>query len=51
MVPPQYLEKLESVVTWDEWDPDRDRFTLDWKEYSARMTRSDPFANESSGDS
>ena len=51
MVPLQYLEKLESVVTWDEWDPDRDRFTLDWKEYSAGMTRSDPFANESSGDS
>ena len=49
MVPPQYLEQLESVVTWDEWDPDRDRFTLDWKEYSAGMTRSDPFANESSG--
>ena len=46
MVPPQYLEELESVVTWDEWDPDRDRFTLDWKEYSEGMTRSDPFANE-----
>jgi hypothetical protein len=51
MVPPQYLEKLESVVTWDEWDPDRDRFSLDWKEYSAGMTRSDPFANEGPGDS
>ena len=51
MVPSQYLEELESVVTWDEWDPDRDRFSLDWKEYSAGMTRSDPFANEGPGDS
>jgi hypothetical protein len=49
MVPPQYLEELESVVTWDEWDPDRDRFTLDWKEYTSGMTRSDPFANEGPG--
>ena len=22
IVPPQYLDDLESVVTWDEWDPD-----------------------------
>ena len=46
IVPPQYLDRLESVVTWDEWDPDRDRFTMDWKEYSEAMTRSDPFSNE-----
>ena len=26
IVPPQYLDELEGVVTWDEWDPDRDRF-------------------------
>ena len=32
MVPPQYLEEIEGVVTWDEWGPDRDRCTLDWKE-------------------
>ena len=46
IVPPQYLDVLESVVTWDEWDPDRDRFTMDWKEYTEAMTRSDPFSNE-----
>ena len=51
IVPPQYLDDLESVVTWDEWDPDRDRFTLDWKEYATAMTRSDPFSNEGTGES
>ena len=51
IVPPQYLDDLESVVTWDEWDPDRDRFTLDWKEYAAAMTRPDPFSNEGTGES
>ena len=51
IVPPQYLNDLESVVTWDEWDPDRDRFTLDWKEYAAAMTRPDPFSNEGTGES
>ena len=51
IVPPQYLDDLESVVTWDEWDPDRDRFTLDWKEYAAAMTRSDPFSNEGTEES
>ena len=51
IVPPQYREDLESVVTWDEWDPDRDRFTLDWKEYAAAMTRPDPFSNEGTGES
>ena len=51
IVPPQYLDDLESVVTWDEWDPDRDRSTLDWKEYAAAMTRSDPFSNEGTEES
>ena len=48
IVPDKYREALEEVVTWDEWDPDRDRFSLDWKEYTEAMTRSDPFANEGS---
>ena len=51
IVPEMYREALEEVVTWDEWDPDRDRFTLDWKEYASAMTRSDPFSNEGVGDS
>ena len=46
IVPPKYLDDLENVVTWDEWDPNRDRFSIDWKEYSEAMTRSDPFSNE-----
>lgn len=46
IVPEIYQEKLEKVVTWDEWDPDQDRFNLDWNEYSAAMTRKDPFSNE-----
>ena len=50
VVPPQYLGRLEQVVTWDEWDPDRDRFTLDWRDYTAAMTKSDPFSNEGSVD-
>ena len=46
IVPPKYLDKLEEVVTWDEWDPNQDSFSLDWKEYSAKTTKSDPFKNE-----
>ena len=26
---PEDLEALEEVITWDEWDPDRDRFSMD----------------------
>jgi L-asparaginase II len=51
IVPEIYREALEEVVTWDEWDPDRDRFTMDWKEYTSAMTRSDPFSNAGVGDS
>ena len=29
IVPPNYLEKLESISTWDEWDPDHDRWYFD----------------------
>jgi len=46
IVPERYQEDLEKVVTWDEWDPDQDKFNLDWNEYSAAMTRKDPFSNE-----
>ena len=46
IVHPKYLENLEEVVTWDEWDPNQDSFSLDWKEYTANATRIDPFGNE-----
>ncbi len=26
IVPPQYLQALEKIPTWDEWDPDQDRW-------------------------
>ena len=35
VVPPDLLKNLESVVTWDEWDPDSDRWYYDWRQYSA----------------
>ena len=29
IVPDSYHEKLQSIDTWDEWDPDQDRWTYD----------------------
>jgi len=46
VVPEGYLSDLEQVVTWDEWDPNRDSFSVDWKEHTRAMAGSDPFANE-----
>lgn len=31
VVPPDRLEVLETIPTWDEWDPDGDRWYYDWK--------------------
>jgi L-asparaginase II len=31
VVPPDRVAALEEVPTWDEWDPDRDRWLWDWK--------------------
>ena len=44
IVPEQYLQKLETVVTWDEWDPDRDRFQVLSNQNEG--TPKDPYANE-----
>lgn len=35
IVPPGLLARLEEIPTWDEWDPDKDKFDYDWREYSA----------------
>ena len=35
IVPPDRLETLESIPTWDDWDPDRDRFHYRWEEYES----------------
>ena len=48
IVPESMREALEEVVTWDEWDPARDRFSMDWRDYSEGVTRENPFANEGS---
>jgi L-asparaginase II len=34
VVPPDRLDRLESVPTWDEWDPDDDRWHYDWSAYT-----------------
>ena len=33
LVPPELLPRLEALPTWDEWDPDTDRWTYDWHEH------------------
>lgn len=33
VVPPDRLEALEALPTWDEWDPDTDRWRYDWQAY------------------
>lgn len=33
VVPPDRLADLERTPTWDEWDPDRDRWYYDWDAY------------------
>lgn len=34
VVPPQRRELLEKIPTWDEWDPDRDRYYYAWERYA-----------------
>jgi len=36
VVPPKYLDALETIPTWDEWDPDDDRWYYDWTAYKER---------------
>ena len=33
MVPESYLGALATIPTWDEWDPDRERYDFDWEPY------------------
>jgi len=44
VVPEHLLANLEQVVTWDEWDPNSDRWYYDWRKYS------NPFQGEGSHD-
>jgi len=36
VVPPKFLPQLEATPTWDEWDPDDDRWYYHWSEYAQR---------------
>ena len=33
VAPPALLPLLETIPTWDEWDPDNDRWHYDWTKY------------------
>lgn len=33
IVPPKLLPKLEQVPTWDNWDPNQDRWYYSWQDY------------------
>ncbi|MFA5943841.1 MAG: asparaginase [Candidatus Thermoplasmatota archaeon] len=33
VVPPRHAKDLEAIATWDEWDPDMDRWYYDWEAY------------------
>lgn len=35
IVPERYLGALEEIPTWDEWDPDRDRWYYEWERYAS----------------
>jgi len=34
VVPKERLAALETIPTWDPWDPDQDRWTYDWRPYA-----------------
>jgi len=36
VVPPDRLAALEAIPTWDEWDPDDDRWYYAWEQYAQR---------------
>jgi len=37
IVPKEYLEKLKKIPTWDEWDPDHDRWYFDPEEHGGKL--------------
>ena len=34
VVPEHLVERLDDHPTWDEWDPDEDRWYYDWQQYA-----------------
>jgi len=39
VVPSSHLARLEAVPTWDDWDPDRDRWYYDWRTHADAFER------------
>ena len=39
VVPPNLLEELRKIETWDDWDPDRDRWYYDYDNYNKSLQR------------
>ncbi len=37
IVPPKYLDKLITIPTWDEWDPDHDRWYFDPNDHDNKL--------------
>jgi len=33
MVPPEFLDRLRALPTWDAWDPDKDKYDYDWSAF------------------
>lgn len=32
-IPPQYRDRIQNIQPWDDWDPDRDRWNFDHREF------------------
>jgi L-asparaginase II len=37
IVPEKYIQDLEKIPTWDDWDPDRDRWFYEWTDIESRF--------------
>jgi hypothetical protein len=33
-IPPALRAKIAAIQPWDDWDPDRDRWNFDYKEFT-----------------
>jgi L-asparaginase len=50
VVPKERLAKLEQIPTWDEWDPDRDRWYYDWETHTEGFSTLSPYGEGGSWD-
>jgi L-asparaginase II len=39
VVPADRLHLLEQIPTWEDWDPDRERYLYDWRSYALAQER------------